>query len=308
MNLYQPCPSEPDTGRRSFLTSLLTFAGAAAFANPSSLLFADRTGKAAVTVQDVIDLILSHIPSAPFTQTVDTIKWGDSSQKVSGIVTTMFSTAAVIERAAALGANFIIAHEPTFYNHADEQSWLQHDSVYQYKTAMLKKHKMVVWRFHDYIHAHRPDGVLTGVLQALGWQQYSNADNPRMLTIPPTSLSQIISHVKEKLGIHQLRYVGDDAAACQRILLMPGAAGGRRQIEAISKEKPDLVIVGEVSEWETSEYIRDLQHSQLKTSLIVLGHVVSEEPGLEWLKTWLQPQLPGIAITHIPTTDVFKWR
>jgi hypothetical protein len=39
---------------------------------------------------------------------------------------------------------------------------------------------------------------------------------------------------------------------------------------------------------------------------LVLGHIVSEEPGLEWTVQWLQPQLPGIKITHIPSGDAFK--
>ena len=33
---------------------------------------------------------------------------------------------AVIEQAITKGANFIIVHEPTFYNHRDETAWLMH--------------------------------------------------------------------------------------------------------------------------------------------------------------------------------------
>jgi putative NIF3 family GTP cyclohydrolase 1 type 2 len=90
-------------------------------------------------------------------------------------------------------------------------------------------------------------------------------------------------------------------------VLAPGAAGGTRQIEALQKEKPDVMICGELNEWETSEYVRDLRYMGLKTSLIVLGHIVSEEPGLEWLEKWLQPQIPGIKVTHIPSNDAFTW-
>jgi putative NIF3 family GTP cyclohydrolase 1 type 2 len=95
--------------------------------------------------------------------------------------------------------------------------------------------------------------------------------------------------------------------SCRRIVLAPGAAGGTRQIAAIQKEKPDVLICGELNEWETSEYIRDLRYMGLDTSLIVLGHIVSEEPGLEWLVKWLQPQIPGIQVTHIPSKDAFTW-
>ncbi len=44
---------------------------------------------------------------------------------MTGIVTTMFATIDVLEKAIAVGANFIIVYDPTFYNHADETDWLK---------------------------------------------------------------------------------------------------------------------------------------------------------------------------------------
>jgi putative NIF3 family GTP cyclohydrolase 1 type 2 len=263
--------------------------------------------KEAMTVQQVIDLILKNIPGAPFKQTVDTIKAGSGDQMVTGIVTTMFATVEVIEKAAKAGANFIIAHEPTFYNHQDDTKWLEADNVYQYKMALLEKYKIAVWRFHDYIHAHKPDGVMAGVLSSMGWEKYMNADKPYLVNVPPASLQSIISATKKNLGIGHVKYIGDPAQSCARIGFIPGAAGGRTQINALITEKPDLLIVGELNEWETSEYIRDLRASGGKTALLVLGHIVSEEPGLEWLVKWLKPQVPGIPVTHIPSGDAFSW-
>lgn len=293
-------------GRRAFVTTMLA-ASAASIMPGTGIAQTKPTGQTIITIQQVIDLVLKSIPGAPFKQTVDTIKAGDVNQPVRGIVTTMFATIDVIRQAASLGANFIIAHEPTFYNHLDETAWLENDEVYRYKTDLLKKHNMVVWRFHDYIHAHQPDGVLMGVLTALGWQKYYNPAKPYLVTIAPTTLQFITNLTKSKLGIKQVKVIGDKTQLCTRIAFIPGAAGGRTQITALQKEKPDLLICGELNEWETSEYIRDLRSMGLKTSLLVLGHIVSEEPGLEWLEKWLQPQLPGIKITHIPLTDAFRW-
>ncbi|WP_018614828.1 Nif3-like dinuclear metal center hexameric protein [Segetibacter koreensis] len=295
--------------RREFVSTLMTVAGVSTFLTSPVAGIAQKFQKQIqeLTVQQVIDLILKSIPNAPFEKTVDTIKSGDPDQKVTGIVTTMFATDEVIEKTAKLGANFIIAHEPTFYSHTDDTGWLENDDVYRHKRELLQKHNIAVWRFHDYIHAHRPDGVLAGVLTELGWEKYSNADNPFSITIPPTSFAAIIELLKTKLGIPHLKVIGNKAQSCSRIILAPGAAGGTRQIEAIQKYKPDVFICGELNEWETSEYIRDMRYMGSKTSLIVLGHIVSEEPGLEWLVKWLQPQIPGIHITHIPSNDAFTW-
>ena len=295
--------------RRKFVTTLVTaagtlplvltpMAGIAAFApNPNESL----------TIQQVIDIILKSIPGAPFEKTVDNIKAGNVNQVVTGIVTTMFATNEVIEKTAAAGANFIIAHEPTFYNHADDTTWLQTDPVYMHKRELLQQHNITVWRCHDYIHAHKPDGIQMGVLQALGWDKYYDATTPYAFTIPTTTLGEIIELVKRKLGIAHVRMMGNKAQNCSRIVLAPGAAGGRLQISTLQKEKPDLLICGELSEWETPEYLRDARHMGIKTGLIVLGHAVSEEPGLRWLQQWLQPQLPGIKITHIPSGGPLLW-
>jgi putative NIF3 family GTP cyclohydrolase 1 type 2 len=298
---------DSNKSRRAFIAALSSLLGTLSFAPGLSFgrgsVFSEN---AKMTIKQVIDLILTTIPGAPYNDTVDTIKSGDEQQEVKGIVTTMFATVDVIQKTAALGANFIIAHEPTFYNHRDETAWLDNDLVFQFKNDLLKKHSIVVWRFHDYWHAHRPDGVLTGVLRKLGWQNYYNPENPTLVTIPATTLTDLIKHAKKSLGIRQVRFIGDPQQKCKRIGLMPGAWGGRRQIEFLKKEKTDVLIVGEIAEWETAEYVRDAQAMKLNMSLVVLGHAESEEPGMEWLVSWLQPKVPDVKVTSVPSHYPFK--
>ena len=294
--------------RRKFISSVATAGIGATMIKPlTTLASPNQVSADEITVQQVIDLILKSIPGAPLEETVDTIKSGDATQKVTGIVTTMFATDEVIEKTAKLGANFIIAHEPTFYNHTDDTDWLVNDDVYKFKKSLLEKNNIAIWRFHDYIHALKPDGILMGVLNALEWNKYYDESNPYIIKLPSTSFGKIIDHAKKQLGIPHVRIVGDRSQVCSRIAVLPGAAGGRLQIAAVEHEKPDLLIVGEVNEWETSEYIRDLRYMNSKTSLLILGHIVSEEPGLQWLVEWLKPQIPGLTITHIPSTDAFTW-
>ena len=266
-----------------------------------------RTDQQTMTVGQIMDLILKTIPGAPFAKTVDTLKSGNPSQTVTGIVSTMFATVDVIEKTAAAGANFIIVHEPTFYNHADETDWLKNDPVFRHKHELLTKHGIALWRFHDYWHSHRPDGIYAGVLKALDWASQSDEKNPALITLPAMSLSQIITHTKEKLGIKQVRVVGDMAQSCQRVLLLVGASGGRNQISAIQKARPDVVLCGETSEWETPEYVRDARRQGQKLSLVILGHIMSEAAGMEWLVSWLQPKVPGIKISYIPSGNPFSY-
>lgn len=301
--------------RREFLTTTLTaLAGSSLLTIPHPAVTAagipgDGKNKTEdeLTIRQVIDRMLTDIPGAPFGQTVDTVKAGNINQPVKGIVTTMFATEAVIEKTIQLGANFIIAHEPTFYSHTDETDWLKNDQVFRAKKELLDKHEIAVWRFHDYLHAHRPDGVLMGVLTAMGWLSYYNPQEPHLVTVPVIPLGDVIKKAKRQLAIPKVKVIGNLAQSCKRIVISPGAAGGRAQIGQLQKYQPDLLIIGELNEWETSEYIRDARYQGVKMSLLVLGHCVSEEPGLQWVVAWLQPKVPGVKVTHIPSGDPFNW-
>jgi putative NIF3 family GTP cyclohydrolase 1 type 2 len=249
-----------------------------------------------------MDLFINEVQGAPFDKTVDTLKSGNREIIVTGIVTTMFATIEVIRKTIELGANFIIAHEPTFYNHEDNSGWLENDEVYRYKADLLKRNNIAIWRNHDYIHRHVPDGVVKALVSKLGWTNYYNVTTS-VATLPQTTLKAVIQKSKLNLGISMVRYIGSLTQPCKKILLMPGAAGGRSQITAIAKEKPDLMVCGEIQEWETAEYVRDARAKGDQLSLIVLGHIASEEPGSEYMVSWLKEKVNNLQVTHVPAKN-----
>ena len=61
-----------------------------------------------MTIQEAIDTIVAAANVALPPDTVDTVKMGDPTQPLTGIVTTFLATQAVIAHAAAAGANLII--------------------------------------------------------------------------------------------------------------------------------------------------------------------------------------------------------
>jgi putative NIF3 family GTP cyclohydrolase 1 type 2 len=289
------------TDRRAFINALTKAVGASVLLTSPLVSQAENLNfpQQSYTIKQIIDLFLKEIPEAPFDKTVDTLKSGSADTKVTGIVTTMFATIEVIRKAIDLKANFIIAHEPTFYSHQDDTDWLQKDEVYQYKANLLKQHNIAVWRNHDYLHTHKPDGVMAGLIAALGWQKYVQPETQTRFALPATSLKELVAHVKSKLNIQMVRYMGEPTQSCQKILFLPGASGARRHIAEIEKEKPDVVLCGEAQEWETVEYVRDARAKGDKLSLVLLGHAVSEEPGAEWMASWLKSKVPGLKVTHV---------
>jgi putative NIF3 family GTP cyclohydrolase 1 type 2 len=263
-------------------------------------------GSQSLTANQVIEKILAEIPGGKQKETVDTLKSGNGDQRVTGIVTTMFATVQVIREAIKINANFIIAHEPTFYNHPDDVNWVENNDVAKQKIALLKKHQMVIWRFHDYWHTIKPDGILHGVLLKTGWLRYDPSEE-RVFRIPGKPLAEIIRDLKTALNIPHLRYIGDLNTKCSLIALMPGAVDGHEQMRTLVTSNADLIIVGETREWELPEYVRDARSLGKQVSMIILGHAYSEEPGMGYLVNWLQPKIPGIPLYHIPSGEPFFW-
>ena len=257
-----------------------------------------------MTIQDVINLIVEEIPGAPWDSSVDTIKSGDPTRPVRAVLTTFLATHPIIDYAVRHNVNLVITHEPIFYNHLDETGWLETNPVYQKKRKMLEDNGIVVWRFHDYWHTYKPDGIATGVLKLLGWEAYADADQPQLCRIPPISLAQLTQFMKSRFDAKRIRVMGNADMSCSRVGLLVGAVSGQRQIEMLSHV--DVLVVGEVREWETTEYVRDANwQGDEQKGLIVLGHALSEEPGMKWLAQWLTPRLPNVIVVHQPCGDPF---
>ncbi len=62
-------------------------------------------------------------------------------------------------------------------------------------------------------------------------------------------------------------------------------------------------MCGEIQEWETAEYVRDAREKGQQFSLIVLGHIASEEPGSQYMVTGLKEKVPGVKVTHVPAKN-----
>lgn len=286
------------TTRREFLLKSGSMVAAGLLASPfSSFAFAPAQSW---TVGQIMDAFIAQVPNAPFAQTVDTIKVGSRDTVVTGVVTTMFTTLEIIRKAIELKANLIIPHEPTFFSGQDETDYLQDDPVYRAKYDLMEKNGITLWRNHDYVHRMQDDGVRIGVVDELGWNDYYQAKSP-VLNIPKTNLRDLINHIKTRMNVPAMRYVGDLSQACSKVLLLPGAVGGRRQIEGIMKEKPDVLVCGESNEWETPEYVRAANEMGIKLSMIEIGHSASEEGGSAFVKNWLNENMPGLPAFHIPS-------
>jgi putative NIF3 family GTP cyclohydrolase 1 type 2 len=258
------------------------------------------------TAREVISAIQEHVGVPWKSETVDTFKAGNPETRVTGIAVTMMATLDVLQRAAAKGENLVITHEPTFYNHLDRPEGMEeNDAVWKEKREFIEKNGMMVWRFHDHWHLRKPDGILAGMVQALGWEKYQSAENPHLFTMPEITLERLATEVARRLDTPVLRVVGNPEMKVTKLALSPGSAGFERETRALEMENVEVLLVGETREWETVEYAADAVSEGRKKALIVIGHVPSEQAGMEECARWLKTFVKDVPIEFVATKQPF---
>ncbi len=265
---------------------------------------AQRGEASKLTAREVVARIHKNVGAPWRTPTADEFKIGDPDVPIAGITTTFMSTLDLLQRSVAAGNNFVITHEPTFWSAADVVSDLRDDPLYDYKLNFIEKNKMVIWRFHDHWHAHRPDGIFTGWNKAMGWENYAiTGDNPfsHEYAIPETSLEDLSRDMQTKLNLRSLRIVGDPKLRVTRV----GHAGHYIQQCMQVLPKVDALVVFECREWEGAEYIRDAIALGQKKALIQMPHEGGEEAGMDECARWLGTFVPEVPIRFIPSGDPF---
>jgi putative NIF3 family GTP cyclohydrolase 1 type 2 len=258
------------------------------------------------TAQEVIAAIQEHVGVPWKTDTVDTFKAGNPETRVTGIAVTMMATLDVLQRAEAKGQNLIITHEPTFYNHLDRPEGMdESDPVWKEKREFIEKNGLVVWRFHDHWHMRNPDGILAGMVKALGWGKYQSTEDPHLFTMPETALEKLAVDVAKRLETPVLRVVGNPEMRVAKLALSPGSAGFQRETHALEMDNVEVLLVGETREWETVEYAADAVTEGKKKALIVIGHVPSEQAGMEECARWLRTFVKNAPIEFVATKQPF---
>ncbi|MCA1759097.1 MAG: Nif3-like dinuclear metal center hexameric protein, partial [Bacteroidales bacterium] len=92
-----------------------------------------------ITPEDIVNRIKKQVTCSWAEQTVDTFKAGDPDSKTTGVAVCMFADMQVLKEAVEKGCNFIITHEPVFYNHLDQTESFQNDPVFLKKKEFIEK-------------------------------------------------------------------------------------------------------------------------------------------------------------------------
>ncbi len=217
------------------------------------------------------------------------------------------ATLDLIQRAHTAGMNFVITHEPTFWNDADTTKDLVNDPIYQFKMDFCKKNDMVVWRFHDHIHARRPDLIWVGLSRALGWEGRESPPNQRRFQITPTTLGALAADVKRHLNARTLRVVGNPQAKVSTVAVGMGYGGMPRllTLRYRCRHRRRRTRKPAAPSTRYTEYVLDAAALGKDKGQIILGHAISEEPGMEDCANWLRTFISEVPIQFIRAGEPF---
>lgn len=269
-----------------------------------------------LTVQNVIDKILLDMCGGPKIEpTCDVITVGSLDNVVTGIVSTFMPTFHVIQETARLGANFIISHEPTWFTGSDTTDWCKEDSIYLEKRKYLEEHGITIWRLHDHMHiGSEKDYIYEGLIKELGWRKYLQPDEeqPWIYEIPDTTVGGLAEFFKKKLEMDTVQIIGAPEMKVKRVgVLVGGGSLGlgveEMPMQVMERDRLDLLIVGDITEWTVCAYINDAYQMGFNRAMLTLGHERSEEAGMKYLAPWLAVRFPEIPVTFVDAKEPFTY-
>ena len=250
----------------------------------------------------------------------DQILFGDSEQECTGIAVTCFASYEVIQKAGESGCNFIIVHESLFWNHGDHTEWLESNSTFQKKKALLKRYRICIWRNHDHLHGGIPvngmwkDGIFYGISTVLGWNDYildKKTICPDCFRVPEMTVEQMADLLMKKLRLRKVRFIGNPDSLIRKVYIPKHIMGHLSDsciIEKMDKEQINCLITLEMVDFTVCEYVRDAGMTGENKCIFAPGHFNLEEAGMEFYAEYLEHYLiKEVPVRFIRSGDVYMY-
>ena len=253
---------------------------------------------------EIIDELCALGPAPEVT--CDTVKAGDAQKEIKKVAVTMFPNIKTVREATEWGADMLLVHEPAYYDHMECGAQTE---VSRIKRAMIEKSGMVIFRFHDRMHAAVPDGIAEGEMHYLGLAGKLEKDTAfaayKFTLDEPKTALELANIIEERLGLKNVRIAGEKNKPIKNIALRFGSPD--KIFDMITDDRFDSVLVGEVCEWKVCEYVRDAAELGINKSVIVMGHIGSERDGMKYLCEKLAKAHPDITFKYFENEEVYGY-
>jgi putative NIF3 family GTP cyclohydrolase 1 type 2 len=251
-------------------------------------------------IHEIADIIEQHAPISSGMEGDELgLLAGDPQAEVTGVITCWSPTLEVLERAAALGANVVLSHEPLTWGICgrDPEAGLKwYDERHptakvpnQLRMKAVLDHALAVYRYHsnwDWAPEYGQVDMLVKLLE-LG-SYYGGCRTAPVYEREPISVGELARQACEKLGIGPIRIVGDPERIVSRISVTHGGFGQIFTVPEVAADAgAELALFGEMLDY-TIRYCVEID-----LAAIELGHCASEQPGMEGMAQYLRERIPA---------------
>ena len=106
---------------------------------------------------EIMNELFEMAEKRDYSDSCDTCKNGDPNVEVSKVGVAMVVTPEVIREVKDWGAQLLITHEPTYYNHLEKHS---DKKIENKKREIIQESGITIYRYHDHPHYTKPDIIL----------------------------------------------------------------------------------------------------------------------------------------------------
>ncbi len=239
--------------------------------------------------------------------TGDTLKYGDPEKEIKKVCVCMLPDTNILRRAAEAGADLLITHEPTFYDHPDIPP---EGNIYaQEKMRILQETGMALFRYHDHPHNMPEDMIDCGTIQYSGLagkitgKPYWAVTGFRLAE--PMTAAETASQLEKALSTKHIRIAGARDIPGRNIAFACGTPGHIKEL--LLSPDWDFIVTGEICEWADGEMVKDAALQGRNKAVLVLGHGVSEEAGMRVFADMLQERFPELEVIFLPNLPLFSY-
>jgi len=286
-------------------------AGIALAAPLPALAATERLSAAALLTTGTLPAEMARVLSGA------TLIHGSGDAPVTGIMVATVPSLAVLRQAVASGCNLILSAEAPLYSRplpADANPMakagaerLFAEPVFKQKAAFIADHKLVIYRLPTRSEEPGPAAYLplftNHLARAMGLSQTADG---WVFDTASVTLGTLVQRAQSAVGAHGgLRMIGDPAMPVRKVCVVPATTDLAATLTHL--RQADVLVAGDLREWELVPYIADSRAAGHPKGLVALGRILSEQPGTRALAAALKVAHPGLTVNFAPHTDPF-WR
>ncbi len=238
-------------------------------------------------------------------KTVDSFKAGTPDAVVKGIAVAWIPYNQALRRALELGCNLFVTHEPTYYNHRDNDPEIFRFPGVKAKREFIEKNNLVIIRCHDVWDQYPEIGIPSGWGKLLdlgkpidGTGYYYVYDGKGRTS---GALARQIAARTAGLAQPGVQLIGPEDKPVRRIALGTGAI--TPMFHFIEKLAADMAICTD----DGFGYSRDGAFAiDAGFPVAVVNHPVAEEYSMKLLADLLSKKYPQLPVHHIPEGCMYK--